>query len=70
MDKQSKTAADLEQIVKVRMGAGDFDVIVQRGPDAGWHAIVQAHQPGEAHHLQLMADAIVTELCQHYDLSD
>ena len=40
MDKQSKTAADLEQIVKVRMGAGDFDVIVQRGPEAGWHAIV------------------------------
>jgi hypothetical protein len=32
MDRQSKTTADLEEIVKQRIGAGDFKVTVHRIP--------------------------------------
>lgn len=38
VDKQKKTAAELEEIVKQRIGAGDFKVTVHRNPDIGWHA--------------------------------
>jgi len=69
MDKQKKTASDLEEIVKVRIGAGDFRVIVQRNPDAGWQATIYGCQPAEVHRYQVMADTIATELCRHYDLS-
>jgi hypothetical protein len=34
LDKQKKTAAELEEIVKQRIGAGDFRVTVHRNPDA------------------------------------
>jgi hypothetical protein len=70
MDKQQKTATELEEIVKVRIGAGDFRVTVHRNRDAGWHATIYGRQPVEVRRCQAMADAIVTELCQHYDLSD
>jgi hypothetical protein len=70
MDKQRKTATELEEIVKQRIGAGDFKVTVHRSPDAGWHATIYGHQPAEVHRCQMMADTIVTELCQYYDLYD
>jgi len=70
MDKQRKTAAELEEIVKVRIGAGDFRVTVHRNPEAGWHATVYGRQPAEVHRCQVMADTIVAELCRHYELAD
>ena len=70
MDKQRKTAAELEEIVKVRIGAGDFRITVHRNPENGWHATVYGRQAAEAHHCQVMADTIVTELCRHYELAD
>ena len=36
MDKQKKTGAELEEIVKQRIGAGDFKVTVHRNADTGW----------------------------------
>ena len=38
VDKPKKTAIELEEIVKQRIGAGDFRVTVHRNPDSGWHA--------------------------------
>ena len=70
MDKQKKSATELEEIVKARMGAGDFRVTVHRNPEAGWHATIYGRQPAEVHRCQVMADAITTELSQYYDLAD
>lgn len=61
MDKQKKTATELEEIMKQRIGAGDFKVTVHRDPQAGWRPTIRC---------QLMADTIAVELCQHYDLDD
>ena len=69
MEKQAKTRAELEQTVKQRIGAGDFKVTVHRHPDTGWHATIDGPEPAEIHRLQVMADTIVTELSQHYDLA-
>jgi hypothetical protein len=65
VDKQKKTAAKLEEIVKQRIGAGDFRVTIHRNPDAGWHATIYGRQPAEVHRCQVMADTIASELCQH-----
>ena len=70
MDKQRKTAAELEEIVKVRIGAGDFRITVHRNPESGWHATLYGRQSLEVHRCQLMADTIVAELCRHYELAD
>ncbi len=68
MDKQTKTATELEDIVKTRIGAGDFRVTVHRDDEAGWHATIYGNQAAEVHRCQTMADTITPELCQHYDL--
>ena len=70
MDKQRKTAAELEQFVKVRIGVGDCSIKVARHPDKGWHATVHGWEPADVHNLQLMANKITAELCQHCRLSD
>ena len=70
MDKQRKTAAELEEIVKVRIGAGDFRITVHRNPQAGWHATLYGRQLAEVHRCQVMADTIVAELCRNYELAD
>jgi hypothetical protein len=70
VDKQKKTAAELEKIVKQRIGAGDFGVTIHRNPDADWHATIYGRQPAEVHRCQVMADTIAVELCQHYELDD
>jgi hypothetical protein len=68
--KEKKAAAELEQIVKVRIGVGDCSVKVAPDPDKGWHATVHGCEPADVHNLQLMANKITDELCQHYQLSD
>ena len=68
MDKQTKTATELEEIVKTRIGAGDFRVTVHRNTEAGWHAMIHGRHPTEVHRCQVMADTITTELCQHFSL--
>jgi hypothetical protein len=40
VDKQKKTAVELEEIVKQRIGAGDFKVTIHRNPEAGCHATI------------------------------
>jgi hypothetical protein len=70
MDRQSKTTADREEIVKQRIGAGDFKVTVHRNPEAGWHATIYGRQPAEVHRCQVIANTIVTELSQHFELAD
>jgi hypothetical protein len=70
MSNQKKTAAELEEIVKLRIGAGDFRVTVHRNPAMGWHATIYGNQPAEVHRWQVMADTIAAELCQHYELDE
>jgi hypothetical protein len=70
VDKRKKTAAELEEIVKQRIGAGDFRVTIHRNPEAGWHATIYGRQPAEVHRCQVMADTIAAELCQHYELGE
>jgi hypothetical protein len=68
VEKQKKTAT--EEIVKQRIGAGDFKVTIHRDPEIGWHATIYGRQPAEVHRCQVMADTIVVELSQHYELAD
>ena len=70
VDKQKKTATELEEIVKQRIGAGDFRVTVHRNPGTDWHATIYGRQPAEVHRCQIMADTIAAELCQHYQLDE
>lgn len=68
MGKQKKTASELEELIKVRMGAGDFRVTVHSSPETGWHATIYGNQSAEVDRCQTMADTIVAQLCQHYTL--
>jgi hypothetical protein len=68
VDKQNKTATELEEIVKQRIGAGDFTVTVHRDPQLGWRAKIYGREPTEIHRCQVMADTIAAELSQHYEL--
>ena len=70
MDKQQKTAAELEEIMRLRIGAGDYKVTVHANPETGWHATIYGRQPAEVHRCQVMADTIAAELCQHYELDE
>jgi hypothetical protein len=70
MEKQKKTAVELEDIMKQRIGAGDFKVTVHANPETGWHATIYGRQPSEVHRCQVMADTIAAELCQHYELDE
>ena len=67
---RQRPAAELEEIVKQRLGAGDFKVTVHRNPETGWHATIYGRHPSEVHRCQVMAQNIVTELSQYYDLAD
>jgi hypothetical protein len=69
VQKQTKTAAELQEILKQRIGAGDFKVTVHRNPETGWHAMICGRQPSKIHRCQVMADNIVTELSRYYDLA-
>lgn len=68
MDKLKKTAIELEEIVKQRIGAGDVKVTVHYNPEIGWHATIYGRQRAEVHRCQVMADTIAVELAQHYEL--
>jgi hypothetical protein len=70
VDKQKKSAAELEDIVKSRIGAGDLRVTIHCNPETGWHATIYGRQPVEVHRCQVMADTIVAESCQHYELEE
>ena len=45
MDRQKKTAAELEEIVKQRIGSGDFRVTIHRDPNTDWHATFTGASP-------------------------
>jgi hypothetical protein len=61
---------ELEEIVKQRIGAGDFRVTIHRDPDTDWHATIYGRQPAEVHRCQILADTIAAELCRHYQLDE
>ena len=67
---QKQTAAELEEIVKQRIGPGDFRVTVHRNLDVGWHATIYGNQSAEVRRCQVLADTIVAELRQHYELDE
>jgi carboxylesterase type B len=66
MEKQRKTAAELEEIVRCRIGAGDYLLTIHKSPALGWHATIHGRQEKEVHRCQIMADTIVAELSQYY----
>jgi hypothetical protein len=69
VDKQKKTAAELEEIVKQRIGAGDLRVTIHRNPDAGWHATIYGrHRPRSI--AAKSWQTIAAGLCQHYELDE
>ncbi len=70
MEKQKKTAAELEELIRVRIVAGDFRITIHPSAEFGWHAKIYGNQSAEVKRCQAMADTIVTELCQHYELVD
>jgi hypothetical protein len=47
--KQKKTAAELEEMVTQRIGAGDFRVTIHRNPETDWRATIYGHEPAEVH---------------------
>jgi hypothetical protein len=59
-DKQKKNAAELEEMMKVRMGAGDFRMTVVIPNRMARHDLRAA--PGGGPSLPVMADTIVTQL--------
>lgn len=65
MNKQKRTATELEDIVKQRIGAGDFKIAVHHDPQAGWCATIYGRQQAE-----VRRRTIAVELCQHYELND
>jgi hypothetical protein len=69
MERHTKTAAELEEIVKQRIGPGDFRVTVHPHPETGWHVTIYGRQPAEVHRCQSMADTIATEMSQFYELA-
>jgi hypothetical protein len=65
VNKQKKTAAELEEIVKQRIGAGDFKVTVHANPETGWHATIygrQLHDPRTSDALSVDLDRLTNML--------
>lgn len=65
---KKQTATELEEMLKQRIGPGDYRVTVHRSSAVGWHATIYGNQAAEVHRCQVMADTIAAELCQHYEL--
>ena len=70
MNKLPRTATELEEEVRLRLGAGDYGVTIHSSPALGWHAMIHSNRPAEAERLQTQTDTVVTELCQHYELQE
>lgn len=68
MNKLPRTAAELEEEVRLRLGAGDYGVTIHSSPALGWHAIIHGNRHAEVERLQTQADTVVADLCQHYQL--
>ena len=68
MGKLLRTAGELEEELRVRLGPGDYKVTIHQSPALGWHAMIHSNRPAEAERLQPQADTMVTELCQHFEL--
>ena len=70
MDKLLRTAAELEEELRVRLGPGDYKVTIHHSPALGWHAMIHGDRSADVERLQTQADTVVTELCQHYQLQE
>ena len=68
MNKLPRTAAELEEEVRLRLGAGDYRVTIHESPALGWHAIIHGNRQADVERLQTQADTVVADLCQHYQL--
>ena len=68
--KLLRTAGELEEEVRVRLGAGDYKVTIHQSPALGWNALVHGNRQGDVDRLQGQADTVVADLCQHYQLQE
>lgn len=70
MDKLPRTASELAEEMRLRLGAGDYKVTIHESPALGWHAIIHGNRQADADRLQTQADTVAAELCQHYRLQE
>ena len=70
MDKLLRTAAELEEELRVRLGPGDYKVTIHQSPALGWSAMIHGNRQGDVDRLQSQADTMVADLCQHYHLRE
>jgi hypothetical protein len=70
MEKRLRTAFELEEEMRVRLGPGDYRLTVHRSPVLGWHAMVDGNRQSDVDRLQAQADTVAAELAQHYQLAD
>ena len=68
MNKSSRTASELEEELRVRLGAGDYKLTVHASSALGWRAMIHGNRQCDVARLQSQADTVVAELCQHYQL--
>lgn len=68
MNKLPRTAAELEEEIRLRLGAGDYKVTIHQSPALGWHAMIHGNRPADIDRLQAQADTVAVELCQHFEL--
>jgi hypothetical protein len=69
MAKDSKTAAELEDMIKQRLNIGGIHVKVHKDPAYGWHPTVVT-TPAAAYNAQVEAEKIAKELREKFDLKE
>jgi hypothetical protein len=70
MDKRLRTASELAEELRIRLGAGDYRLTVHRSPVLGWHVMVQSNRRADVDRWQAQADSVAAELAQHYQLAE
>ena len=69
MSREKRTAAELEDMIKQRLGMGGIHLKVHRDPAYGWHPTIVT-TPSAAYNAQLRAEEIAAELRAQYDLAE
>lgn len=70
MNKQPRTAGELEEEVRLRLGPGDYKITIHQSPALGWHAMIHGNRQADVERSQTQADTVVVDLCQHYQLQE
>ena len=69
MQKEGKTARELEDMIAARIGVGGVQVAVFKSPQLGWDANVLVF-PQQAQNAKALCDKVTRELRGKYDLKE